>query len=300
MKFGRTDQPELVDFELPRDHESNGPLLSGSEGRGRPDVYVGCAKWNRQDLKNFYPRGTKDELSYYSTQFNAIELNATFYRIFPSSVFEGWKDKTPDDFVFFPKLPQVISHRKRLHDAERYVEEFLHNAAYLDEKLGTMFLQMPENFGPGNPANPERLAQFVRAWPREFSLAIELRHTDWYNDAGVFAELCALFEEHGIVNVITDVAARRDLLHMRLTTPSAFVRYVGANHESDYTRLDDWVDRLESWSRQGIRRIAFFVHQNHELESPLLARHFIERFNERTNFGLKAPQTTQAQQESLF
>jgi uncharacterized protein YecE (DUF72 family) len=40
---------------------------------------LSCAKWNKQDLKGFYPRGTKDELAYYSTQFNSIELNATFY-----------------------------------------------------------------------------------------------------------------------------------------------------------------------------------------------------------------------------
>jgi len=25
-------------------------------------MFVGCAKWNRADLKEFYPRGTKDEL----------------------------------------------------------------------------------------------------------------------------------------------------------------------------------------------------------------------------------------------
>jgi uncharacterized protein YecE (DUF72 family) len=58
-------------------------------------LYVGCAKWNRTDLKNFYPRGTKDELAYYSSQFNCIELNATFYRIFPKEQFEKWREKTP-------------------------------------------------------------------------------------------------------------------------------------------------------------------------------------------------------------
>ena len=48
-------------------------------------------------------------------------------------------------------------------------------------------------------------------------------------------------------NIIVDTAGRRDMLHMRLTTPSAFIRYVGANHPSDYTRLDDWVERIENW-----------------------------------------------------
>ena len=299
MKFGRTDHPESIDFTLPEDDPRTRDVLQSGRRDAEPRVYVGCAKWNRQDLKNFYPRGTKDELSYYSSQFNAIELNASFYRVFSASVFAGWKNKTPEGFVFFPKVPQIISHRKRLHDAAGYVEEFLQNAAHLDEKLGTIFLQMPENFVP-KTGNVHRLFEFLRDWPAERPLAVELRHSDWFNDAGVADELYALFEEHGISNVVTDTAARRDLLHMRLTTPSAFVRYVGANHETDYTRLDDWIDRLEHWVKLGIQRIEFFVHQNHELESPLLARHFIEQLNSRLGSGLTVPAGSGPAQDSLF
>lgn len=299
VKFGKTEHPESIDFTLPEDHEATRAVLARSKGSGSPRINVGCAKWNRQDLKNFYPRGTKDELTYYSTQFNSIELNATYYRIFPESVFAGWRTKTPEDFVFFPKIPQVISHRKRLHDAEAYVEQFLYNAAYLNEKLGTIFLQMPENFGP-TAANVQRLVEFVGKWPGEQPLAVELRHGNWFGDPGVAADLYALFEEHDIANIVTDTAARRDLLHMRLTTPRAFVRYVGANHDSDYTRLDDWVDRLERWSADGVRHIEFFVHQNHELESPLLARYFVEQLNERLGCSLTVPATPEASQNSLF
>lgn len=58
---------------------------------------------------------------------------------------------------------------------------------------------------------------------------------------------------------------------MRLTTPKAFIRYVGANDpQSDRERLDDWIIRLKSWIDMGIRDIYFFVHQNIELESLLL------------------------------
>lgn len=300
MKFGKTDHPERIDFTLPRDHDDTRAQLERNTGKGQPCIHVGCAKWNRQDLKNFYPRGTKDELAYYSTQFNAIELNATFYRIFPSSVFSGWKNKVPDDFVFFPKLPQVISHRRRLQGVESYVDEFLNNAKYLDKKLGMIFLQMSENFAPKNSTNMENLLNFIRNWPKEFPLAVELRHTDWFNDIDVSRQLCALLDEHGVASIITDTAARRDLLHMRLTSSAAFIRYVGANHESDYARLDDWVDRLERWFKMGLRHAAFFVHQNHELESPLLARYFVEQLNERIHCDLKIPATAQAHQESLF
>jgi uncharacterized protein YecE (DUF72 family) len=252
------------------------------------NLYVGCAKWNRTDLKNFYPRGTKDELDYYASQFNCIELNATFYRIFPKAQFEKWREKTPDGFRFFPKVSQNVSHWGRLKDVEKVVDEVVHAFEGLEEKLGRAFLQMTENF---SPKDFDRVVSFVEYWPKHTPLAMEFRHTDWYNDPAVAGELYSLLEAHNIANVITDTAGRRDLLHMRLTTPSAFIRYTGANHPSDRTRLDDWIDRLVEWDSLGIREVDFFVHQNMELESPLLAAYFIGRMNERLGLGLKVPAT---------
>ena len=94
MKFGKVDDPGSVDFTLPVDHHENERVLKTHGGKQKPTFSIGCAKWNRSDLKGFYPRGTKDELEYYSTQFNSIELNATFYRLFPAEQFEKWRDKT--------------------------------------------------------------------------------------------------------------------------------------------------------------------------------------------------------------
>ena len=76
---------------------------------------------------------------------------------------------------------------------------------------------------------------------------------------------------------------------MRLTNSTAFIRYVGANHESDYARLDDWVERLKIWNDQGVKEIDFFIHQNMEKESPLLAAYFIEKLNKELNCNLKIP-----------
>lgn len=78
MKFGKTENTESIDFRLPADNPRTAEILKQNDRNKPLAVYVGCAKWNKQDLKNFYPRGTKDELSYYSRQFYSIELNATF------------------------------------------------------------------------------------------------------------------------------------------------------------------------------------------------------------------------------
>ncbi|MBI9053064.1 MAG: DUF72 domain-containing protein [Bacteroidales bacterium] len=285
MKFGAVNNPEDIDFSLPDDHSKS--LKIYSKEIQKPNIYIGCAKWGRKDLKNFYPRGTKDELAYYSTQFNSIELNATFYRMFPPEQFAKWKEKTPEDFRFFPKINQDISHMKRLNNAERLVDEYVHAVSQLEKKLGMVFLQMHQNFAP---KDFDRAVSFVKYWPKEIPLAIEFRHPNWYNDASITTELFDLLEKHKITNILVDSAGRRDLLHMRLTTPTTFIRYVGANHTSDYTRLDDWVERIKKWIDQGIHNIYFFVHQNEEIESPKLSAYFIKQLNDKLGYDLKVPE----------
>ena len=288
MKFGKVEHPENVDFSLPVTHPQTIKLLSDYKNSWFEDVRIGCAKWNKKDLKNFYPRGTKDELNYYSTQFNSIELNASFYRMFPEAQFETWHNKADADFKFFPKVPRIISHIKRLNETERLVDDFITNLLPLKEKLGMVFLQMREDFGP---KNMERVEAFFKHWPKEISLAAEFRHPDWYNEEKATEELNSILQTYNITHIITDSAGRRDLLHMRLTSDTAFIRYNGANHPSDYTRLDDWLTRIEEWHELGLKNLYFFIHQNVEEASPLLSAYFIEKFNKKFKTDLKIPET---------
>jgi len=296
MKFGSVENPENIDFTLPPDHPNTKRVLSKVESNDSPQVYVGCAKWNRKDLKGFYPRGTKEELTYYASQFNSIELNATFYRFFPPEQFVKWYDKTPDHFKFFPKINQEISHWKRLNDIAQSVDNYLYAASNLKEKLGTTFLQMHSNFVP---KDIDRVIAFTEIWPKEIPLAIEFRHTDWYNNKTIAEELYHLLEEHNIANVLVDTAGRRDLMHMCMTNDEAFIRYVGANHKSDYSRLDDWVKRLKEWVDHGLQKIHFFVHQNLEVASPLLSAHFITKLNAELGTKLVIPKLAK-KPDSLF
>ncbi|WP_291865339.1 DUF72 domain-containing protein [Maribacter sp.] len=298
MKFGKVEHPEIIDFSIPTDHLETKKILSKSRTKDPVNVYVGCAKWNKQDLKNFYPRGTKDELVYYSSQFNAIEFNATFYRIFPTEQYQNWYNKTPSYFKFFPKITQSVSHLRRLNDkAYPILDEYLNVTSNLKEKLGTIFLQMHSNFGP---KNWERVVRFVEYWPKEFPLSMEFRHTDWFNNEKVANELYHLLEENNISNTLVDTAGRRDIMHMRLTNNEAFIRYVGANHESDYSRLDDWIDKLVDWKDKGLKNIHFFVHQNMELESPLLSAYFITNLNKKLGCNLIIPKTNFNSSPKLF
>ena len=287
MKFGKIENPELVDFTLPKIPKETIDLLNKADKTDNFEVYVGCAKWNKQDLKNFYPPKTKDELSYYSTQFNSIELNATYYRSPSKENVETWAKKTPKDFKFFPKIPQSISHYGRLQNVTDKLNQYLDAVSLFENKLGMIFLQMHENFAP---KDFEKLQYFIENFPKGYPLAVELRHEEWFSNEENFNQLVKLFEDHHISNIIVDTAGRRDMVHMRLTSSEAFVRFVGANIPSDYERLDEWIETIKLWKAEGLQKLYFFIHQNLELESPMLAKYFIKKLNNDLDLDIRGPQ----------
>ncbi len=287
MKFGKVADPSTINFKIPSTAPETLDLLGKNRLDNPMEVYVGCAKWNKTDLKGFYPRGTKDELTYYSRQFNAIELNATFYNSPSKQQVETWKSKTPADFKFFPKIPQSISHYSRLLNTDEKVKEFVDATALFDEQLGMAFLQMIDNF---KPKDFDRLENFLVNFPKGYPLAVEVRNEEWFSNKEISEKYYKLLEKTNKTNVLVDTAGRRDMMHMRLTTPTAFVRYVGANHPTDYTRLDEWIDTIVAWKEAGLQQLYFFIHQNVEVESPLLAEHFIKKLNKAIGANLTIPQ----------
>lgn len=254
MQFGKVENPKHIDFTMPADHPDTEVLLKRKAVLIKAVLYVGCAKLNKQDLKNFYPKGIYYELYYYSRLVNSIKLNATFFRLFLKERIEKWYAKVPKDFRFFPKITRNISHLRRLIDVSELISKYLEHTLLLTEKLGCIFLEMHNNF---NPKNWGRVAQFIVFWPREVPLAIEFRHTDWFSKPTVSEKLYRFLEKNNISNILVDTAGRRDIKHMRLTISEAFIRFVATNHPYDYYRLDSWINRLEHWLKIGLHQIFF-------------------------------------------
>lgn len=278
MKFGKVTEVDGLSLTLPPDHKDTANVLSKHVSHGEmPQIFTGFAKWDRKYLQGFYPKGIgKKDLEYYSSQVNCIEMNAFFYRIFPIEMVQKWYDRSANNFFFCPKIPQTISQFSRLKNCEEKTTSFLASISHFKEKLGTVFLQMHPSF---KPDKFDDLSRFVTSWPSDVPLTIELRHQDWYTDPSTAEQLYALLEAHHIGNTLTDTAGRRDLLHMRLTNNTCFVRFTGTNHPSDYQRIDAWIDRLTEWSEKGIERIYFFVHQNDGHKTMALYNYFIEGLN---------------------
>ncbi|HAY88207.1 MAG TPA: DUF72 domain-containing protein [Bacteroidetes bacterium] len=295
MKFGKVEHPGALDLSLPADHvDTKGVLSAGGYFDKKPKVFIGCPRWAKADLKGFYPKGTKDELTYYSSQFNSIEMNAFYYRIFPTSTVDKWYERSAPNFTFFPKVPQLISQFRRLKNCENELNDYLVSISHFKEKLGTVFLQMNDNYGP---SNFDDLAAFIEQWPTDLPLSVELRHSEWFNDLLVADKLYALLEENNVCQTITDTAGRRDIMHMRLTNNECFVRFTGANHPSDIDRLDEWFERLTEWKEQGVQQINFFIHQTIEKDLQMLSARLIEKINKDWGYDMHVPGSEQG---SLF
>ncbi len=303
MDFGRLSNLSYVDFRLPPDHADTAAVLARAAGsKATPSVFVGCPIWaNKAWLGSYFPAGIReaDYLHYYAQQFNSLELNTTHYRIPDAPTVRRWREAVPAGFRFCPKLPQTISHDRALYNADDLTTAFCRSIRELGDQLGSCFLQLPPTFGPEHLS---RLERYLLDFPADVPLAVELRHPGWYADATAFAAVAALLEALNKTLVVSDVAGRRDVLHMRLTTPVAFIRFNGHGLvNSDFTRADEWATRIAGWMAQGLQAVYFFVHQKDIMHTPVWTQHFLGRIHALTGLGVAAPRVIpQAVQGSLF
>ncbi|MBK7407452.1 MAG: DUF72 domain-containing protein [Saprospirales bacterium] len=135
-------------------------------------------------------------------------------------------------------------------------------------------MQLPQHFDVGQW---NVLRTFLAHFPNHIPLAVELRHPSWFEPEGEKI-LFPMLEEFGTGAVITDVAGRRDVAHMRLSAPFTVIRFVGNGLvPSDYSRIDEWVERLKFWVENGIQEIYFFAHEPDNLLAPELSVYLLER-----------------------
>lgn len=264
MQFGKLPAVDAIDFALPEDF-GNSPVGTSNH----VTTYVGGTVMFPPSWKNsLYPKGTKANkaLSAYSQHFNTIELNATHYKLYPPEHIAKWRAQVPDTFRFCPKVPQLISHFRRLNNCEFATDDFIMGILALDVTLGPTFLQMPPNF---TPKHLQTLQIWVRKWPKELPLAIELRHADWFSDRNLLTELVAFLQEHQTGFVITDTAGRRDVIHMALTAPFLVLRYLGNDlHPSDNYRAEIWRNQITQWQLKGLKEAYILVHQPDSILTP--------------------------------
>lgn len=286
MEFGKTSNITTIDFsfgEIP--NCTNELLQKSSKSTQALSFYFGCTGWAMKEwVGKYYPLKTKPQeyLYHYSRQFSTIELNTTHYRIPSEGVINTWYHFSAPDFKFAPKIPQSISHSNDLGVFDGYISLFCNSILGLKEKLGVSFMQLPPNFGPGKIGI---LKHFLQQFPTdEVPLAIEIRQEEWFSNKAYFEQFIDLLKEHEVGTVLTDVAGRRDVLHLGLTTPCAMIRFVGnALHPTDYQRVDNWINLLLDWKQKGLKEVYFFSHQPENILSPEMCIYLVEQLEQKSD-----------------
>jgi uncharacterized protein YecE (DUF72 family) len=221
-------------------------------------IRIGTQGWNYDAwVGPFYPSNTRaaDFLTVYARAFDTVEVDSTFYAIPPQKTVRGWAERTPGHFTFALKLPQEITHERRLRDCEDLTALFLDRVRELGAKLGPVLIQLGPDFGPSElPA----LAAFLPTLPRDAGtrVAVEFRHRGWIHEG-----VLALLAEHRVALALTDGPwiPRRTMLSLaeRPTSDFLYIRWMGPNRDIvDYSRIQaDRTRELEAWA-EVIRALA--------------------------------------------
>lgn len=293
MQFGRIADLSSVDFSLPALTPRSRALLARVAPAPAASEWlkIGAPAFRHRDwLGTLYPASAPadDWLRIYSDKVSALELNSTFYGLPSEATVDRWIAETPERFRFCPKVPRTISHELGSSELQARIGAFAARMLRLGSRLGPGLIQLPEKVAPDSLP---QLRAALEMFPEDFALAVEVRHPAWFSSAGeVREDLVALLEPRANALVITDVAGRRDACHATITSPFAFVRFVGEGlHPTDEPRVGRWIERLRDWRETGLNVAFFFVHQPDDILAPQLLAIASEHARER---GIELPLVT--------
>ncbi len=189
----------------------------------------------------FYPPGTKpaEYLRLYSSVFDVVEVDSTFYRIPPRGMVAGWDRNTPEDFRFAAKFPKVITHEHKLRDVERPLGWFYASMEALGPKLDALVVQLPPSlkYDKDHDTMEGFLAQ-LRSDPLH---VVEFRHKSWFRE-----DVYALLERYGVALGWSENQYLKT--PARLTTDAFYLRMIGDRSISRLGALQkDREKEMSSW-----------------------------------------------------
>lgn len=124
-----------------------------------------------------YPPAFRDKsrLTYYSSLFNSIEVNSSFYKVPMASTVKKWAAGVPEDFQFTFKMHREITHHKGMAFDVSQVAYFLKTIASVGPKKGCLLVQFPASTTIAQAGQLEKLLHAIRKNDpeNEWKLAVE-------------------------------------------------------------------------------------------------------------------------------
>jgi uncharacterized protein YecE (DUF72 family) len=250
---------------------------------------------NRAWVGRYFPKDTPTgaELTAYATWCATVEGNTTFYATPPPSTVHRWLVQAPGDFRFCFKLPQEITHQRRLRDCDRVLTTFLDRIEPLQAVLGPLQIQLPASFGSEDLGI---LDAFLSRLPASFDWALEVRNESFFAGGDAERPLNDLLAGRGVNRVTLDSrslflgrdetggraasAAERDAWENKPRLPvrpvatgtQPLVRLIGqSDPDASLADWEPWVPKLAEWLQAGLEPHVF-THTPDNLVAPELAR----------------------------
>jgi uncharacterized protein YecE (DUF72 family) len=282
--------------------------------------HLGCTGWSLKDwVENFYRDDAKqsDFLKQYSSVFNAVEGNTTFYNIPSEQTVQKWERATPDGFKFCFKFHRSITHQKRLHEVEDDVMRFLEIFDPIADRLGPFHLQLPPQFSPSEFAKLETVLNML---PSAYRYAVEVRHPDFFDHGKKEHRLNRLLKSYNVDRVIFDTrklhameSNEQSVLEAKKKKPKVpvrfdntgsrpFVRFVGSNDPvANEPYLKEWSIVVADWIKEGLHPYVF-THSPDMVSQPPIARKFHQLLSELIDIDPMPawPRERQNEQMNLF
>lgn len=210
-------------------------------------LLIGTSGWSYNEWAGvFYPSANTNKLSFYSKIYRTAEIDSTFYAFPSKGMVQGWSRYTPDDFIFSVKLPQMLTHEKRLElkkgveaDLLRFLS--LMKPVIVAGKMGSVLIQLPPSFSYDDDF--EKLKDFLGIIPDDVRFAVEFRHPSWLRE-----NVWSLLRSKNVANTIVD----EPLLppDTVVTADFAFIRWHGRgsrpwyNYRYSQSELAAWAPKV--------------------------------------------------------
>lgn len=216
-------------------------------------IFIGTSNVVLPGNKKTFPLAyqSSTRLSYYSTLFNSVEINQSFYKTPLFSTYKKWAGEVPDDFTFTIKVSKQITHAKNLDSDISAVHEFMQAADGLGAKKGCLLVQFPGKIGLESFSEVEKILKAVREADQneEWRIAVEFRNASWY-----ISETTELLNSIGsslilhdhLKGRISDVDDTADFIYLRFHGPQG-------DYRGSYTNffLQQKAAEIKEWKAAG-------------------------------------------------
>lgn len=204
-------------------------------------ILIGTSGYDYPEWKGvFYPEDLKrkDFLLYYSTVFNALELNSSFYNMPTAERLSSFYDRSEGRLNFSVKANRLLTHEVGLGWQVAAADfKLALNPLMQKDVLSAILFQFPQSFHY-TKENRIYLAKLISEF-EGFPVVIEFRHSEWIRES-VFEGL----QKRNASIAFCDMPQLKNLPDGTLTkTPfigsNAYIRLHGRNKNAWYNATED-------------------------------------------------------------